>query len=140
VRGNAAPIHDFVKVDGPVIALTHARVIDGTGAAGRANQTIVLRDGHIAAVGDAATVSLPSNARSLDLEGRTVMPGYVMVHEHLFFSPDGDGETSMRVSFPPLYLAGGATTIRTAGSRGLSADVELQRSIDKRETPARTWH
>jgi imidazolonepropionase-like amidohydrolase len=132
---HAAPIHDFVTVDEPVIALTHAHVIDGTGAPGRSNQTIVIRDGHIAAVGDPAAVFPPSNARIVDLQGRTVMPGYVMVHEHLFFSPDGSGETSMRVSFPPLYLAGGATTIRTAGSRGLTADVELKRSIDRREIP-----
>ena len=132
---NAEPIRDFVKVDGPVIALTNARVIDGTGVRGRPDQTIVISNGHISEVGDSGTISPPSNARIIDLTGRTVLPGYVMAHEHLSFTPDGRRERSVRVSFPRLYLAGGATTIRTAGSAGLSADLELKRSIDQHEIP-----
>jgi imidazolonepropionase-like amidohydrolase len=131
----AVPIHDFVQVDGPVIALTHARVIDGTGAPGRPDQTVVITDGHISQIGDSGTISLPSNARIVNLPGRTILPGYVMVHEHLFFTPDGSPEKSMRFSFPRLYLAGGATTIRTAGSMGLSADLKLQRAINQHEVP-----
>ena len=34
-------VREFVKVDAPVIALTHVRVIDGTGAAAREDQTVV---------------------------------------------------------------------------------------------------
>ena len=135
----AVPIHDFVQVDGPVIALTHARVIDGTGAPGRPDQAVVITDGHISQIGDSGTISLPSNARIVNLPGRTILPGYVMVHEHLFFTPDGSPENSMRFSFPRLYLAGGATTIRTAGSMGLSADLKLQRAINQHEVPGPTW-
>ena len=58
---NAEPIRDFVKVDGPVIALTNARVIDGTGVRGRPDQTIVISNGHISEVGDSGTISPPSN-------------------------------------------------------------------------------
>ncbi len=43
-------VRPFVKVDAPVVALTHVRVIDGTGAASRENQTIVLSNGKIASV------------------------------------------------------------------------------------------
>jgi hypothetical protein len=46
-----------------------------------------------------------------------------MLHEHLSFTPDGRDEVSVRFSFPRLYLAGGATTIRTAGSAGFKDDV-----------------
>jgi imidazolonepropionase-like amidohydrolase len=132
-RRDATPIHEFISVDSPVTVLTGVRVIDGTGEPGRPDQTIVIRDGRIAEIGDTHSTAPPSGARIIELPGRTVLPGYVMVHEHLFFTPDGSGEKSMRVSFPPLYLAGGATTIRTAGSRGLPADVELKRAIDQGE-------
>ena len=45
--GNA--VRQFVKVDAAVVALTHVRVIDGTGAPAREDQTVILRDGNIAA-------------------------------------------------------------------------------------------
>ena len=47
-------IRDFVSVDAPVVALTHVRVIDGTGAPPRDDQTIVMRDGVIETIGPAA--------------------------------------------------------------------------------------
>jgi enamidase len=128
-----APVREFVTLDAPVLALTHARVIDGTGAAGRPDQTIVIRDGTIAEVGPTAAVAIPSGARAVDLAGRTVLPGYVMLHEHLFYTPDGNGYTNMPVSFPTLYLAGGATTIRTAGSMGWSQDKRVRAAIARGE-------
>src|SRR5438105_3345933 len=80
----------YVNVDFPVIALVHARVIDGTGAAPRAGQTLILRDGLIAAVGDSARVVIPPDAHVIDAAGKSVLPGYVMMHEHLFY-PSGAG-------------------------------------------------
>ena len=49
-------VRGFIKVDAPVVALTNARVIDGTGAPAKENQTLVLRGGNIAEMGDAARV------------------------------------------------------------------------------------
>jgi cytosine/adenosine deaminase-related metal-dependent hydrolase len=73
----------LVKVDAPVVALTNVRVIDGAGAPARAGQTLIIRGGNIAEVGDAARVRRPEGATVLDLTGRSVIPGLVMVHEHL---------------------------------------------------------
>src|SRR5689334_7504047 len=67
----------FVSVDAPVLALTHVRVVDGTGAAPADEQTIVIDNGKIAAVGPAASVRVPAGARVLDLTGHTVIPGLV---------------------------------------------------------------
>jgi hypothetical protein len=50
----APQVRAFVKVDGPVVALTHVRVIDGTGAAAREDQTVVISKGKIESVSDAA--------------------------------------------------------------------------------------
>jgi enamidase len=76
----ADPVRQFVSIDAPVIALTHARVIDGTGAAARDNQTIIIAHGVISAVGDFARVTIPGDAKTIDLTGKSFMPGFVMVH------------------------------------------------------------
>ena len=51
-------VQAFVKVKGPVVALTHVRVIDGTGAAAREDQTVVINKGKIESVGDAAAAAV----------------------------------------------------------------------------------
>ena len=129
-------VRQFVSVDAPVVALTHARVIDGTGAPARENQTIVIESGVIRAVGDAGAVAVPAGAKVLDLTGRSVIPGLVMVHEHMFY-PSGAGAiyNEQGYSFPRLYLAGGATTIRTAGNMAGYADLELKKAIDAGRVP-----
>jgi len=112
-------VRAFVKVDAAVIALTHVRVIDGTGAAAREDQTILLSHGKIESVGDTASTKVPNNAQVLDLHGYTVIPGLVGMHDHLFY-PIGNGILGeMAFTFPRLYLAGGVTTIRTTGARTL---------------------
>ncbi len=52
-------VRGFVKVDAPMVALTHVRVIDGTGAAAREDQTVVISKGKIESVSDAASASVP---------------------------------------------------------------------------------
>ena len=125
------PTRQFVSVPDSVVALTNVRVIDGTGAPAREGQTIVLKGGTIVSVGDAASAKIPAGARTMDLAGRTVMPGYVMLHEHLFY-PSGAGAiyNEQGYSFPRLYLAGGVTTMRTAGNMAGYADLELKKAID----------
>ena len=120
---------NFVSVNAPVVALTHARVIDGAGAAPREDQTIVIRDGLIAALGDAARTTPPSGATVIDLAGKSVIPGLVMLHEHLFY-PTGPGVYgNVAVSFSRLYLAGGVTTMRTGGNVNGIEDINLSRRI-----------
>lgn len=133
----AQDVRKYVAVDAPVIVLQHARVIDGTGAPERADQTLVIADGRIAEVGDAANVKVPPDAKILDMTDETVMPGLVMVHEHLFY-PTGGGVAIYNehgYSFPRLYLAGGATTIRTAGSMEPYTDLNIKRMIDSGAVP-----
>jgi imidazolonepropionase-like amidohydrolase len=126
---------NFVKVDAPLVALTHVRVIDGTGAAARADQTIVVRDGAIVEVGDAARVSPPPGATVLDLTGKSVIPGLVMLHEHLYY-PTGPGVYGqLGESFTRLYLAGGVTTMRTGGNVNGIMDIALARRIAAGEMP-----
>jgi enamidase len=124
-------VRQFVSVDAPVVALTHVRVIDGTGAAARDDQTIIIDGGVIRAVGGAASVAIPVGAKVIDAAGKSVMPGFVMMHEHMFY-PSGGGTVynEQAFSFPRLYLAGGVTSARTAGNMAGYADLELKHAID----------
>ena len=122
----------FIRTEAPLIALTHVRVIDGTGAPAKDDQTIVISDGKIQSVEPSATAKIPANAQTMDLNGYTVMPGLVGMHDHMFFPMGGSPPmySNMGSSFPRLYLANGVTTIRTTGSVAPYTDIEIKKLID----------
>ncbi|HEU4712315.1 MAG TPA: amidohydrolase family protein [Pyrinomonadaceae bacterium] len=122
----------FIRTEAAVIALTRVRVIDGTGAPAVEDQTIVISGGKIQAFGPTRSVTIPANAETLDLNGYTVMPGIVGMHNHMFFPMGGSPPmySNMGSSFPRLYLANGVTTIRTTGSVAPYTDLEIKRLID----------
>lgn len=127
----------FIAVEAPVIALEHVRVIDGTGAGAREDQTIVIADGRISEAGPASQAAVPPNARRLDLANHTVIPGLIGMHEHLFY-PSGGGVaiyTEHGFSFPRLYLASGVTTARTAGTLEPHTDLNIKKLIDAGRMP-----
>jgi imidazolonepropionase-like amidohydrolase len=132
---NANAPANFVKVQAPIVALTHVRIVDGTGGAARENQTILIRDGTIADLGDAARIAPPSSATVVDLTGKSVIPGLVMVHEHLYYTTGPGVYGQLGVSFSRLYLAGGVTTMRTAGNVNGVMDINLSRRIAAGEMP-----
>src|SRR3954471_21383714 len=128
-------VRAYVTVDTPVVALTHARVIDGTGSPARDDQTLIIRDGRIAALGASSSMAIPAGAPVLDLSGKSVMPGLVMVHEHLYY-PTGPGVyANLAESFTRLYLAGGVTSMRTAGNLNGYGDFGIKRDIDAGKKP-----
>ena len=133
----APGVREFVKVSAPVVALTHARVIDGTGSPVRTDQTIVIADGKIQSIGDSSSESVPSGAQVIDLTGKTVIPGLVGMHEHMFYPSGGRTAVAMYnemgFSFPRLYLANGVTSMRTTGSIEPYTDLELKKLIDAGE-------
>jgi imidazolonepropionase-like amidohydrolase len=132
-------VRQYVKVDAPTIALTHVRVIDGTGAAAREDQTIVISGGKIQSIA-AGSSAAPANAKVLDLSGYTVIPGMVGVHNHMFYPAGGGLFHQMGYSFPRLYLAAGVTTVRTGGSIEPYTDLELKKTIDGGKTPGPKMH
>ncbi len=132
----------FVKEDAPVLVLNHVRVIDGTGAEPREDQRIDIEHGRVTRVQSAKLRNAyPPDAKILDLTGRTVIPGLVGMHEHLFYpTPEsGPGDQNMygemADSAPRLYLAGGVTTARTTGSVEPYTDLALKAAIDAGQTP-----
>src|SRR5678816_4435764 len=67
----------------PLPSITHLRVIDGSGTPAQENQTVLLRDGLIAAVGK--HVQVPKDATVIDGSGQTLIPGLVGMHDHMFY-------------------------------------------------------
>ena len=127
-------VRELVVVDAAVVVLQHVRVVDGTGAAARDDQTIIIAGEKIESIGNAAGVAVPTGAKVLDLNGYTVIPGLVGMHNHMYY-PAPNGPPAMypehATSFPRLYLAGGVTTIRTTGSIETFTDLELKHMIDE---------
>ena len=64
------------------------------------------------------------------MAGRTVLPGLVMLHEHLMFTEPIGLTRPQDFSFPRLYLAFGVTTMRTAGTDYPYIDLNLKRRLD----------
>jgi cytosine/adenosine deaminase-related metal-dependent hydrolase len=127
-------VERFVAVNAPIVALTHVRVVDGRGTPARDDQTIIVRGDRIDAVGPAASTPVPAGARVLDLNGHTVIPGLVGLHEHTWFG-GMRVSTQMSASGPLLYLAMGVTTAMTAGTMFAYQERNLQRAVDAGSIP-----
>jgi len=130
---------EFVTIEGPLIALTHVRVVDGTGGPAKEDQTIIIEQGRIISI--SGRHDTPPDARVLDLAGRTAIPGLVGMHEHLFYTTDvGKKDVVANASFARLYLAAGVTTIRTAGTLDFQNDLTTKKLVDKGEWPGPKIH
>lgn len=125
----------YILYQAPVIALTNAEVINGSGSHGRSNQTVIIREGRIANIGDSDKIQIPDGAQHVDLTGKTLLPGFIMFHEHLFYPAGGGQFNQQSASFPKLYLAGGVTTIRTAGSIEPFTDLNIKKAINAGQIP-----
>ena len=75
------------------------------------NQTVIVRDGIIAEIGDAKKIKIPKEAIRVDGTGKYLIPGLVDMHTHLLSDedeyPDSIGEDELRV-----MVANGVTTVR----------------------------
>ena len=139
----------FIVVNEPALVLRHVRLIDGSGSPARDDQSVVVANGRIAAVGPAASTAVSAGAKLLDYPGYTVIPGLVGMHEHLYYtasvslqrhadgSLDEPGYFVDEIPFtaPRLYLAAGVTTARTTGSVEPYTDIQIKRRIDAGRIP-----
>ena len=131
-QGPQSDRQQFIRAETSTVILRHVRVIDGTGAAPREYQTITIADGKIKSIQPDDDLIIPANAKVLELDGYTVLPGLVGMHDHMFFPMGGSPPmySNMGSSFPRLYLALGVTTIRTTGSVQPYLDLEIKKLID----------
>ena len=92
------------------LALVGGQLIDGTGAPPVADSVVVIRDGRVARAGPPATTPVPDGADTLDVTGKTIIPGLVNLHVHY---RDGPEEIERQFRSQLYY---GVTTARSIGS------------------------
>ena len=110
----------------PVTALTDVRIIDGTGQAPIENGTILISEGLITAAG--AGVEVPDGATTVDLAGKTVMPGLVNAHGHVQHVTDALPMRDDLVRRLQMYANYGVTTVVSLGQQqDDQADVVILR-------------
>ena len=140
-----ADVQPFVRVAAGKIAITHVRVIDGTGAPAMEDRTVLIDGAKIGAIQDGSAV-VPGGYSSIDGTGKTLIPGIVGMHNHMFYiarpnlSAEGHADDplvvpQMTFSAPRLYLANGVTTMRTTGSVEPYADLNVKAQIDAGQMP-----
>ena len=130
-------VREMVSVSEPAVALVGVRVVDGTGAAPAENQTVLIQNGRITAVGPAGEVEVPAGAQRMELSGHTVIPGMIGLHDHTFYMTP---RRSIQADYtaPRLYLASGVTTIRTTGSASPYNELNLKNAVEAGEVPGPT--
>jgi imidazolonepropionase-like amidohydrolase len=96
------------------LAITHATVIDATGAAPHPDTTVLISGRQIIAVGPAKSLQAPPDSSILDATGKFLIPGLVDAHVHL---TGADEPTGSREFIIPLLVANGITTVRDMGGR-----------------------
>jgi len=101
----------LVLAQSPPLVIEHVSVIPMERELVLADQTVVVRDGRIAALGAASTVAVPPDAQRIDGRGRFLMPGLADMHVHVWDENDlylfvACGVTTVRNLFgDPLHLA-----------------------------------
>ena len=139
----APDVAPFLSMNAPIIILNHVRVIDGTGAAAKEDQAIVIADGRIRSIGPASSLQVPTGAQVVDRSGFSVIPGIVGMHDHLYYTASASVQFSgdeieepgifvaeLPYTAPRLYLAAGVTTMRTTGSVEPYTDLKIKHRID----------
>lgn len=89
----------------PVVALVNGRLIDGTGAKPVEHAVVLIQDGRILAAGPASQVAVLEGAQVIDLEGCSILPGFINAHVHDAFDAE-------RLA---AWAAAGVTTVRDMG-------------------------
>ena len=138
-------VQPFVHLRAGQTAITHLRIIDGTGARPIEDATLLLDGSKIASI-QSAGATIPAGYRVIDGSGETALPGIVGMHNHMFYiarpNLDASGHSDdpllvpqMTFSAPRLYLANGVTTMRTTGSVEPYADLNVKQEIDSGKMP-----
>ncbi|MBC7829084.1 MAG: amidohydrolase family protein, partial [Chitinophagaceae bacterium] len=120
----------LVKFDTTELVLQNARIVDVIKGTVLEGYSVLVSNGKISSIGKTGSLKIPANAQVIDLSGQTILPGLVMLHEHMNYNTGAGIWNFHPVSFPKLFLAAGVTTLRTAGAENPMYDLNLKRRID----------
>ena len=112
------------------LVITNVTLIDMTGAAPLAGQTVLVVGERIKTVGATASVRVPAGAMVVDGTGKFLIPGLADMHVHLTAAGEPDGSRRFMI---PLLLANGITTVRDMGGY-LESLIPLRKEIEEGKT------
>lgn len=116
----------YIKYHEELLAFTNATIVDGTGKSIKQNQTLIIENGVFKKVGNDTDIKVPQNAKTINLKGKTIIPGIIGMHNHLHIPRFPDvGDVAAK-----LYLAAGVTTIQTCGAASPYKELELSKNIE----------
>jgi imidazolonepropionase-like amidohydrolase len=101
---------DAAGKPGDVIAFVHVHVIPMDRERTLTDQTVVVRNGKIEAIGDATKIKVPSDAVRIDARGKYLIPGLVDMHTHLM--SDDAFSDELAPDELRIMVANGVTTVR----------------------------
>ena len=133
-----------VSANAETVALSAARLIDVQSGKVTEHPVVLIENERITAVGPAGSVTVPADARKIDLPGLTLLPGLIDMHVHLTGEATIGGYNSLLYtdSFWPIVgvknakktLEAGFTSVRNVGSDHFD-DVGLRQAIDEHVMP-----
>ena len=120
----------------------NATIFDGTGSDPYERGTVVVSGERILAVGPMQRVATPRDARVIEMDGKTVMPGLIDAHAHVGFVEDNFTANTENRHPGAVYaysvawliedtLMHGFTTIRDAGGCDWSFKLAVERGMIK---------
>jgi imidazolonepropionase-like amidohydrolase len=120
------------------VVFEHATLLDCTGRDPQPNARVVVEDGRIRRIGASNGPGGPKDARVVDCQGRTLMPGLLDAHVHLALL---DLDPAAEAALPPAVLAlriaqvieatldAGFTTVRDAGGLDWGFKEAIRRGL-----------
>ena len=124
-----------VEPDGAIV-LTGVRIIDGNGGAPVEQGTIVIREGRIVAAGVLPDDQIPAGATTVDLAGKTVMPGIIDAHGHVRAVDDQIPMREDLVKRLRVLADYGVTTVVSLGQLANDETPEVARLRDEQDASA----
>ena len=124
------------------IALAHVALIDGSERPPVQDATVIVRAGRIAAVGRSKDILVPPGARTLNLPGAFVIPGFLDTHYHVTTAAmryrrtsagalDSNYDRALAERLLRVALAFGITTIRDPGASPIEAAITLREDVER---------
>ena len=105
------------------LALVNGTLIDGTGAEPIPDAVLIIQGERVVAIGPKEEIKIPRGVRVIDLEGNTILPGFINAHVHFGFH-----EENLQA-----WAYGGVTTVR---DESLLSDESLEELMAFRDSAA----